>query len=465
MDLTFHGDYEGFHPRQPISQGSAFQSLSTNPYFTPSPSVKMPSRRKVTPPEDVQRSSLLKQNVSTTANPPIRPNYPATPPQSPLQQLTPSDLKTYEARFKECILAKKQRRKSKFIPLYDTERLQMSRTYFQKLYQVLDSGESDYWYTHRSSNMQAIIINIACFSLPSISYNSRTRTGIIQWMPSPVHETLVSPFIAAGSIATQDLRPEIADQLEVVGSQNVGAAFTGAYQGSMKEPDVLFKSEGQNGNVLYTAAVEIGFTETYEELIEDMKLWIDGTKDLRTVIIVKVEEDPRYRSPTSQMKDDEVKDLGFPAMRDLDVTMVSLEDPNDRFGPLRLNNLIWVGKMSGWLEIWKRDPVSGEAKQHGNRTVSRTPLLYFATRRTYANLYQLKYFIPHDTTTELDLKLSDFYAVDAIDGGNTKFPLTFDRLRRHFERARKELAVGRCYKMLVELAKRNDNVDDRDYIP
>ena len=212
--------------------------------------------------------------------------------------------------------------------------------------------------------MQIMIANMICFSSPSISFNSRSCTGIIQWMPSPIHEILASPFIRSDTIATQDLRSEIARQINVVGNQRVGA-FTGAYKGSKKEPDVLFKSKGQDHKVLYTAVVEIGFAETYEELIDDAKLWIEGNRDIRTVILIKVEENPRYHSPTSKLEDDEVEDLGFPDFKDLDTSMVISKDPNDSFGPLQINNLIWVNKMSVFLEIWKRDAVNREAKQQG----------------------------------------------------------------------------------------------------
>ena len=224
--------------------------------------------------------------------------------------------------------------------------------------------------------MQIMIANMTCFSWPSISFNSRSCTGIIRWMPSPVHEILASPFIRSDGVATQDLRSEITKQLAVVGNQRVGA-FTGAYEGSKKEPDVLFKYKGQDHILLYTAVVEIGFSETYEELIDDVKIWIEGNRDIRTVILIKVEENPRYHSPISNLEDDEVKGLGFPHPRDLNTSMVILKDPNNSFGPLQINNLVWVDKMSVFLEEWKRDPVNGEAKQQGIRSVSCTCFLLF----------------------------------------------------------------------------------------
>ena len=212
-------------------------------------------------------------------------------------------------------------------------------------------------------------------------------------MPSPTHETLAAPFIRSDVVATQDLRSEIARQINVVGNQRVGA-FTGAYEGSNKEPDVLFKYEGQDHNVLYTAVVEIGFAETYEELIDDVKLWIEGNRDIRTVILIKVEENPCYHSPTSKLEDDEVEDLGFPDPKDLRTSLVVPKDPNDSFGPLQINNLGWVNKMSVFLEIWKRDTVNGGAKQKGTRTVSYTSFLhpgtiYMLTQRCSSILFQI----------------------------------------------------------------------------
>ena len=126
---------------------------------------------------------------------------------------------------------------------------------------------------------------------------------------------------------------------------------------------MLFKYKGQDQNVLYTAVVEIGFTETYEELVNDAKLWIERNRDIRTVILIKVEENPQYHSPTSRLEDDEVEDLGFPDPKNLKTSIVIPNDPNDGFGPLQINNLVWVNKTGVFLEIWKRDAVNGQAKQ------------------------------------------------------------------------------------------------------
>jgi hypothetical protein len=72
-----------------------------------------------------------------------------------------------------------------------------------------------------------------------------------------------------------------------------------------------------------------------------------------------------------------------------------------------------------------------------------------------------KHLIPHEET-ELNLKLCDFYPLDATNGGNLRFPLTVDQLRKDLERTLAELAVDRCRAALLRVAIRSDNLRDGD---
>lgn len=188
-------------------------------------------------------------------------------------------------------------------------------------------------------------------------------------MPSGVHERLVSSFLGRHEIAREDLPDAVAEQVGAVGSQRIGG-FTGQYQGSKKEADVLFTYQQQNRKILYTCAVEIGFSESYEELVEDARLWIEGQRDVKTVILIKVLEEPPYRSPASTLRKDEIRGLGFPHPLDLDTSLVVLEDQADRFGRLQICGLTWVDKMSAFLEIWKANTETGNAERQGARQVS-----------------------------------------------------------------------------------------------
>jgi len=193
-------------------------------------------------------------------------------------------------------------------------------------------------------------------------------------MPSGAHEPLASTFSEKFVLARELLPPATARQVKVVGSQKIGA-FGGAYQSSKKEADVLFKCTPPNGPISYTCAVEIGFAERYEDLVEDVKLWIEGGR-MRMVILIKVEEEPLYRCPTHTLQDDEIDALDLPAIPTLNTNMVFLENQTDTFGPLQICGLTWVNKMYAFLEIWKPDDITGEAKQQEDRKVSHEPFGY-----------------------------------------------------------------------------------------
>lgn len=143
MGFPFHNGHDGFNPRQPSDQGPALQSLSRTSYSSASSISNLPSRPKITPPEDVRHAPPVKLSILPTTSPTIPSNHPATPPESPLEILTPSDLLIYEARLQDSVLANKERREQKF----NVERLHMPQSYFSKLDEALDYGESDFQYT------------------------------------------------------------------------------------------------------------------------------------------------------------------------------------------------------------------------------------------------------------------------------------------------------------------------------
>ena len=186
-------------------------------------------------------------------------------------------------------------------------------------------------------------------------------------MPSPVHAECAAAFVQQQIVAANTISPIVADRIRAVGSQDV-RGFTGRYEGSDKQPDALFKYEQPNGDIIYTCAFEIGFSEKYEDLLADTRLWIEGREDIMTVILINVEEDT-YQCPTRGLEDDEVKDR-FPHFSKLGASMVHFEDPLDPFGSLSICGYTWVNRSTAFLEIWKRDDDTGKARRHGAREVS-----------------------------------------------------------------------------------------------
>ena len=187
-------------------------------------------------------------------------------------------------------------------------------------------------------------------------------------MPTSVQQDIASAFIARHDVATEPLPPAIQRRMVATGNQTVNK-FRGIYQGSEKEPDALFKYRQENGNFIFLCVVEIGFSETYEELVEDIKIWIEGTNEVQTVVLIKLEEIPSYICPTQALQEEEIDALGSIYLSDLQPNMVTLDDKADIFGPLRLCNLTWVGRMRAFLEIWKSNATNREAERQGNRRV------------------------------------------------------------------------------------------------
>ncbi len=153
MDFPLTTEHEGFSSRQSSSRVPAFPSLSSSYYPTTSPRLHMPSPRKTKPPEDDQRANHFKQSVLQTASCSVVSNHPATPHQSPLQMLKPLDFTRYEAQLRECVVADKERRERKFIPLHCVERVQMPASYFLSLDKALGFGELDSRYFPLVINM------------------------------------------------------------------------------------------------------------------------------------------------------------------------------------------------------------------------------------------------------------------------------------------------------------------------
>ena len=117
--------------------------------------------------------------------------------------------------------------------------------------------------------------------------------------------------------------------------------------------------------------MEVGLSETYDELVEDARQWLEGKKEVQTVFLVKVQEALSYQCSTRHMQDDEIVAMKLPS--DIDHESFSLEDETDVFSPLCIGNMVWVGRMRGFLEIWKENAMGGLAERQGDRAVSLLP--------------------------------------------------------------------------------------------
>lgn len=181
-------------------------------------------------------------------------------------------------------------------------------------------------------------------------------------MPSPLHQSitslLIDEFIESRTTLSRDLKRQTRVSWETTGNK-----FGSEWAGSRKRPDLSIAVRDTSGTPRLKWVVEAGLSETYDQLVEDARLWLEGHLEVAMVILVKFCESPRYRCPVPKTQDPE--ELGIPLdVLEIDRTEVTMEG---QFGPATYKGHKWVGKISEvFMETWVQD-AGGRAVRRGNR--------------------------------------------------------------------------------------------------
>jgi len=186
-------------------------------------------------------------------------------------------------------------------------------------------------------------------------------------MPSAVHESVVYPFNAGFVEAAANLPLSVRTRMNVATNQNF-KGFAGRYSGSSKTPDLAIQfKNAATGKREIKFILEVGFSESYDDLVEDAKLWLEGKQEVSLVVLVKFTEDPGYQCPARGLDDEELERLEFPEPADIDVDDFNSEG---EYGPVTYKGLQWAGVISeAIMELWTRNPATGLATKSGNRRV------------------------------------------------------------------------------------------------
>jgi hypothetical protein len=223
-------------------------------------------------------------------------------------------------------------------------------------------------------------------------------------MPTPLHGSIQFCFTSAIAEAEADL-PFPARCFCVTDQAMNG--FEGQYLGSAKTADLAVEIINADGLLETKMVVEVDFSEEYEALINNARLWLEGMSSVSLCVLVSFKEEPRYQCLVDDNMDEEkFKELGFPDPGELKPDHFHLERP---FGPAvykRLDNeelddeelgdeesddgepdseeLKWAGNIStAFLERWKRDARTGQAKKYGRRVVSYILLMRISLTNRY----------------------------------------------------------------------------------
>jgi hypothetical protein len=207
--------------------------------------------------------------------------------------------------------------------------------------------------------------------------------------------------------------------------------FSGKYEDSEKTPDLaVCVQNAQERDHDLKWVLEVGFSEPYSQLVEDMKLWLEGTNSrVSTAFLAKLTEDPVYHCPVSWQDRSEIPLKAFEVDEDDVVTN------EECFGPAFYRGKQWVGCITeAFMEVWELN-AAGQAEQFGDRIN-----LLDTTRDSVQ--FQLRDFgLEHDGLVSFDL--NDFH--------------------HHLKESIRILAVGRCQEFIIERNKKAGL--ESEYVP
>lgn len=155
---------------------------------------------------------------------------------------------------------------------------------------------------------------------------------------------------------------------------------------SVKSPDIAIKYENQDGELDFTIVVEVGFSESYEDLQSDAEQWLTKQRAaVNLVILVKIDEDKGILKNTRKTLESQIRleelimrfgndkaksHYAKPAYQssnnDSDATMT--EPTSDEVRSEVKSRLViddWVGPLSAYLEFWELK--DNKAQRRGER--------------------------------------------------------------------------------------------------
>ena len=152
--------------------------------------------------------------------------------------------------------------------------------------------------------------------IPRYSYNSSCSTLTFQPWLNSIHGKLISTISEGFDSACLSLPPSIQDRVSIFRNHRY-IIFKGIYTGSERVPDLALDIESDMGVSEVKFVAEVGFSETYEGLIQNAKLLLEGKKTVSLVMLVKLEKDPCYWCPMQNLTESEFGELVFPTVKEI----------------------------------------------------------------------------------------------------------------------------------------------------
>lgn len=147
---------------------------------------------------------------------------------------------------------------------------------------------------------------------------------------------------------------------------------------SIKQPDAAFyyldRSRGFPVKDAFPSIIfEVAFSQTHDSVVDAARQWINRSEgNIKLAVIIKLTEGPIV--PSNDADDSDASSQG-----DKYGSEFSCADAYNHFN-LHCDPALWVGPISGFMELYRYDPVLRTAYQDGPRVVSPAPYPEFDYR-------------------------------------------------------------------------------------
>ena len=134
------------------------------------------------------------------------------------------------------------------------------------------------------------------YRYPKYSYDASTSTPIIRCMAFPVHESLIQNLLRRIS-RRQSNSPGIHSKESLLPRTRLIGALVGSTTDLPKSLISLSNSKVMPGSMNQSSFLQVRLSETYDQLVDDAKLWLEGHK-VPVVVLAKFKENPKCKCPT-----------------------------------------------------------------------------------------------------------------------------------------------------------------------
>jgi hypothetical protein len=259
-------------------------------------------------------------------------------------------------------------------------------------------------------------------------------------MASSIRQLIVTQLIDDIILSTVTLPANLGQQTQLFLGEKF-KSFRDQWSGSRKVPDLGLKVRNADNEIELKWVLEVGFSEQYKQLKDEVQLWLDGNSQVSTVTIVGFRETPQYHYPLpiydeTGEESDPREVVGIPsdfqAIREKDIIL------EGDYGPATYKGLRWAEPISeAWMETWVRG-MHGEVIQRGNRV----DLLH---------------------ADRVELEFGDFLPPSY----QPTITVNLERFRSALPYSIQVMAASRCQDALYDYLKRHGELqaDDPDYRP